>query len=189
LAEVGIEQPYHVSDIETLTNLPLKGQVPDMAYAPASSQIGASVPAGPVDQLIEQMRDDGGVEISLKQMTLSFAASALRAVTEAENLTISLRVANGEREVFDNPDRARLSMISGVPGEGRSQLELRVIASGYLTSLVLGGGSQPVLFVARSADNINLTLAFSELQLNPDQAIEMMHDLTRRLAEPLLALV
>lgn len=189
LAEAGIEQPYHVSDIETLTNLPIQGQLPDMAYAPVSSHIGASVPARSLDQLVAQMRDEGGVELGLEQITLSFAASALRAATAAEHLTISLRTADGEREVFDNPDQGQLSKISSAPRDGRSQLELRVIKSGYLTTLTLGGGPQPMLFVARSADNINLTLAFSELQLDPNQAIEMMNGLTQRLAEPLLALV
>ena len=188
LAETGASQPYRAADIEALKNLPTQARTPDMAYAPVASHIGAEVAADGFDAFVERMRSEGGVDVTLTQTAVAFAAAGLRRATGAENLTVSAMV-DGTRMTYADPDYLRLSAVKGVEGDGPSDLDIRVLDSGHLTSVVLGGAIQPVLAVSRNAQTFHLTLTFTEGTLSADQAIEAMHALTRRLADPMLALI
>ncbi len=134
------------------------------------------------------MRTEGGVEVTLTQTTVAFAAAGLRAATGAENLTISA-TTDGARLIYADPDRLRLSAVAGAAGDGPSDLDVRILDTGHLTIVVLGGAAQPVLAISRNADTFHLTLTFSDASLATDQAVEAMHALTRRLADPMLALI
>jgi len=188
LAEAGVAQPYRVADVETLKNLPATATSPAMAYAPVASHIGAEVPAGGFDAFAERMRTEGGVEVTLTQTAVAFAAAGLRLARGGESLTISSTLV-GVRMTYADPDRLRMSAVAGVEGDGPSDLEVRVIDSGHLTTVVLGGEAQPVLTITRNADTFYLTLTFSDATLAAEQAVEAMHALTRRLADPMLALI
>ena len=106
-------------------------------------------------------------------------------------LTLSIEDADAGRLVFSDPDKFRLSAVAayGVASDAASHLELRDAGAGYLTTIAMGQVSQPTLTIARTADAFHLTLSFPPNHLTPDQAIETMHELTARLAEPMLALV
>lgn len=188
LAETGAAQPFHATDVETLKNLPAQTRAPVMAYAPVASHIGAEVPASGYDAFAARMRTEGGVDVTLTQTTVAFAAAGLRQATGADSLTISAKT-DGTRMTYSDPDHLRLSAVNGVEGDGPSDLDVRVLDSGHLTSVVLGGAIQPVLAITRNADTFHLTLTFAEATLNADQAIEAMHALTRRLVDPMLALI
>ena len=189
LADAGISQPYHAADLETLKNLPIVQPAGDKGILVFVSHVGAQVPAADFDAFIAQMRDEGGVELTLSALVIAFAASGLRRATNPEELTISMRDHESNRQIFVDPDRLRLSAISGVVSEAASNLEVRNAGESYLTNIALDPHRQPVLSIARANNIFHLTLTFSAADLTPDQAIEAMHELTTRLAEPMLALV
>ena len=161
LAETGASQPYRAADIEALKNLPTQARTPDMAYAPVASHIGPRLRRMALTLSLRRMRSEGGVDVTLTQTAVAFAAAGLRRATGAENLTVSAMV-DGTRMTYADPDYLRLSAVKGVEGDGPSDLDIRVLDSGHLTSVVLGGAIQPVLAVSRNAQTFHLTLTFTE---------------------------
>lgn len=186
LVGAGVPQPYHVADLERLKALPVAPQ-----GIGGVSHIGAVVPTTGVDAFIAQMRDEGGVTLTFGIVVLAFAAAGLRKTTEAETLTLSMEDIDAGRLVFTDPDRLRLSAIAGAGAASKaiSHMDLRDAGEGYLTTIALGQVAQPTLCIARVQGTFHLTLSFPEEYLTPEQAIETMHELTARLAEPMLALV
>ena len=189
LAGAGISQPYHAADLETLKTLSVGQPAADKGVPFFVSHIGAQVPAADFDVFIAQMREEGGVELTLSALVIAFAAAGLRRSTNADGLAISMRDHESNRRIFADPDRLRLSAIIGTVSEAASNLEIRDVGERYLTTIALEPHPQPILSIARTNDAFHLTLTFSAADLTPDQAIETMHELTTRLAEPMLALV
>jgi len=188
LQQAGLPQPYHAADIEKLRDLAAPAQSHALNYGPLSSHITATVPAGALDAFIVRMRDEGGIELTFGDIAVAFSGVALRQAVGGDALSISLRGPDGGRQVYTDPDKYRLSHVAGVASDAPTQLEIREVGSGYLTTIAIGDAKQPVLAISRGPDTMNLSLTFSDAPFGADQAIELMRGLTQRLADPLLAL-
>ena len=186
LVNAGVPQPFHVADLETLKNLPVPSN-----GASAVSHVSATVPAEGFEAFALQMRGEGGVSVALGHLVVAFAAAGLRKATQSEHLTLSMKAAGAESLTFADPDLLRLSVLSGrgVPSDATPDMALRDDGEGYVTAVVLSDVTSPTLSFSRAANAIHLTLSFPPGDLTPDQAIETMHEVTVRIADPMLALV
>ncbi|CTQ56345.1 Dihydrolipoyllysine-residue acetyltransferase component of pyruvate dehydrogenase complex [Roseibium album] len=189
LQAAGVPQPYHVSDIEILRQMQPANGGETLNYGLVSSHISAAVPVAAYNEFIVRMREEGGIDLSLPDIIVSFAAISLRRIVTVETLTISLQSTGNERLVFSDPDKFRMSALEGHESDARSLLEIRDLGAGFLTGAIIAGANQITLSVSQNPQNLNLSLTFGDADLGVDQAIEFMHELTGRLADPLLALV
>ncbi len=185
-SEAGVPQPIRAADVERLATQPIAQAAP---HAGAKLHIAAQVPAVGCNALIIKMNDDAGVQLSLANLAVAFAAVALRVVSDAQNLTLTLKQHGNPSVTFHDPDKMRLSQMTGEEGDAPADLELIDLGETYLTTTAIDAGATPTLTIALTGGNIHLSLSYSSSNLTTDQAIALMSDLSARMAEPLLALV
>ena len=184
LVKEGLPQPFHAAEVSEA--IAKAGQHLSSGLV---LQINARVPTTGSDTFLQRMHDEAGAELSYGNLALAFAARALRQITDAETLKIALRTPGEASLIFTDPDRMRLSAMTGRDSDKMADLTILDLGNGYLTGLNADPADGTILVMSRADEAFHLTLSFRHDHLTIDQSILMMRDLTERLAEPMLALV
>lgn len=186
LAQAGHPQPYHVSDLAVLRDLPKDGgQTVVMA---AMKQITARTPRQGVRDFIDWMQTDGAITVTPAAMVASFAAGAFRAAMEMGTVILRIAPPEGAATTLRNPDFHRLSA-PPVETDDDPHLVVHDLSDSVLTSLRLGDPGQPTLSIGADGDSYVLTFEFGADQMEDAQAIAFVTGLARHLADPLHHLV
>lgn len=185
LVEEGHEQPFHVTDLDTLRALPpaLPAGQPSVSLP---LHLAARVPASGSDDFAKWFRQDTGNELDTAQLWLSFAAAALRQsrTDTADSLVVSLERPDTERSSHRDPDISPPDHES--PDEDqRTDLTLRDFSDSMLAAMKLGPADQPVLTVLREDDSFIVNLDFQPGDLSENEAIRVLTNFAERLREPL----
>ncbi|NKB27999.1 MAG: dihydrolipoamide acetyltransferase [Rhodobacteraceae bacterium] len=186
LGDHGVLMPYHVGDLEVLRRAATSpGQPVVMA---ATKQITARCPKHGVHKFIDWMQTDGDITVRAQAIFTSFAAAALRAATERNEIVIQQADSDGRTVRRRNPDVTRLSAPAHKTDD-TADLELHDLTDGFLTSLRIGDANLPTLGIGADGDSYLITFEFNGAHLHDDQAIAFVTGFARRLADPLYHLV
>lgn len=186
LVAAGLPQPFHAADVSSAIAEAEPAQAVDTERV---FHIAAQVPALASDVFIQRMRDEAGKDLSYGNLAIAFAARALRKATQTDTLTLSLETSDGQKLSFTDPDRMRLSFMTGSERADSTDLDIKDLGEGYLTHVSTDLMNATALTMSRTGDVFHLTLSYRPDQFTTDQANLMMSDFCERLAEPMLALV
>ena len=198
LAEHGVAQPFHVSDLEVLRALPVSAPEPVASAAPAeipaqssAMNIRARIPAAGCDEFIRWLAEDGHIELQPVFVWLRFAASALRKVTglQAEDLIVESTAPKRATKRFTNPDRTRLSEPHEDESDTIPSLILRDLSRTLLTEIHLSATHAAVLTIGRDREAITIGLDFTTAHFSEDDAVQFVTDFAEHMQEPLRHIV
>ena len=153
LQQAGHPQPYHVSDLAVLCNLP--GDAPAAGVPQiASHQITAQVPVDGLDAFLERMSKEGGIELPASAVLCNFAAAAAawRSAVEEGSFVLGLARAGQPDTRLIDPDRYRLSAQPEDTGDTPVALILRDMSGSAISSMQIGAATAPLINVASVGD-------------------------------------
>jgi pyruvate dehydrogenase E2 component (dihydrolipoamide acetyltransferase)/2-oxoglutarate dehydrogenase E2 component (dihydrolipoamide succinyltransferase) len=188
LAEHGVNQPFHVADLETLRTLPsagATGQTAGMA-AQAALHVEARVPAsGFADFMAWREASESG-QTDARFIWARFAAGALRQTIEAHDdpVAVETRSRRSVDGCFGDADHARLST-DLAESENAPDLIIRDFTDTAITSASSAASEAPVLTIGRDGDDYRVTLDYRGEQLSEDAAFSLVDGFASRLADPL----
>ena len=180
LAAAGHPQPYHVADIERLKSLQPHSQA-------ASCFLAFEVDKGGVGDFLEWMQSQGGIELDLKHVWISFATASLRHAKgiDGEAVITEFTTLDGHSSIYLNADRQRLSSLDDTEDAATPDIIVRDITTSSFTQVRLGASKAPTLTIAQTESRYMLTLEFSSQQLDDEQAIALANDFCARMTNPL----
>ncbi|AEQ53626.1 pyruvate dehydrogenase complex [Pelagibacterium halotolerans B2] len=179
LATQGVEQPYHVKDIETLRALAAKRTV-----GTAWNEVEARVDPAALDGLVTLLAAEKPGAVSDARIWAAFAAGSLRQ-TMTESGVIAVRVEAGRSILgtFSDPDRSRLSV--PVPADDQAPMAIvRDLTGTRLTRVRLVRDTVPVFTVTRDGSGYLLGLTTPQDALAEDIAVMVLEDFADRVAGP-----
>lgn len=187
LAANGIEQPYHVADLETLSSLPSAAP----AVAATSMQLSASVPAEGFEAFHAWLAAESEMPVATTAILAAFLTGALRTSQDepAEPLAVAVERPVIGRTLYSDADFAGLADLE--PSEdGEPALLLRDLTATRLDGLRLGADATlPVLTLTRKGQDIAISLEADGEALSPDTAIGLVSEFAARLETPLRQLL
>ena len=199
LVRMGVAQPFHVADLETLANAPpeTETEAAAVAAAPAAArcEITATAPAAPLSDLIEWARGDTGAAPPRAGVLAAFAAAALRA---AQDTDAPLVIRSGDLHgtaLYTDPDLAGFGALTDAQtgdddGEAAATLSVRDLAATPLTGARLAQAARIELSVtAGGEDMLALQLSCEPAALSDGAALALLDGVARRLADPLRQLL
>lgn len=185
----GIEQPYHVADLETLRNLPDRTTATS-AEAPASIRLTATIPTNGIEPLRTWLTEETGRTIPSSAILAGLATGALRNTTSdpASPITVAIEDPASGRNCFVDADIAGLA--GAEPGEDSDPvLILRDLTATRLTDLDLGAGPVPVITITRNGSGTVIALKARSGALSDNDAIALVTEFAARLETPLRQLL
>jgi pyruvate/2-oxoglutarate dehydrogenase complex dihydrolipoamide acyltransferase (E2) component len=192
LAEHGVPQPYHVSDLKLLGTLvpsrQMAGDGPSPAAAgPLPMHIGARVAASGCDEFIAWLADDGDIQLEPRLIWLRFAAAAFREASGLgdKTLIVETRTVRKTDGWFADADRSRLSKPVSDAGDQVPSIVLRDFSGSSITAVSSSTTDAPVLTICRERQDYTISLDYRAGQLDENQAIEFVTGFVERLGEPL----
>lgn len=192
LSDIGLQQPFHVGDLEKLSNLPTAATTPGemLTYGPAVSQIEAKVPTAGLDGFITRMQEEADIAVEQKSLWLSFASSALRNCLQINDIIIDVTDITGQViGTYRNPDSGGLNGQKMIDPIGAPDIILRDFSDGYITKAHSGIHAQIELCVNNIGDNFEISLSYRETTMDADLAIQFVNDFCKKLSNPLVGLI
>lgn len=185
LAEQGVSMPYHVSDLETLRNLPTAAS---SQHSPASAiaNLNAKVTAQAFDEFIQF----AGEEMDLAMVWAAFGAGCLRMGLDVEARVADIIIgisgtSDAHNRQFLNPDFGAISNAAPTEADQLPALIVRDLSHSRITSGSMSQVSCPVLSVMRDGDDLNLSFTFSADWLSDGAAIQFLENFAARIEQPL----
>ncbi|WP_029042493.1 biotin/lipoyl-containing protein [Cucumibacter marinus] len=185
----GIEQPYHVADLETLRTLPDRGTA-TAAETPAAIRLTATIPTNGIETLRTWLTEETGRPVSSSAILAGLATGTLRNYASDPSAPISVAVEDplSGRSCFVDADIAGLA--GAEPGEDNGPaLVLRDLTATRLTGLSLGAGPVPVVTLTRSGNETVIALEARPDALTENDAIALVTEFAARLETPLRQLL
>ena len=188
LADHGVTQPFHVSDLETLRTLPAP------ATSPSSGQpeqmllhVAASVETEGCDSFLHWIGEDGDITLPARLLWLRFAGAALRQARENTGEALVVELWRGPESTgrYQNPDRSRLSQPLAEDSEASADLVLRDFSASRISAATAKADEAPVLTVGLQRGDYVISLDYRETQLTEAQAFALVDGFAARLADPL----
>ncbi|OWY15510.1 hypothetical protein B6V72_02705 [Thioclava sp. F34-6] len=177
LAEAGIAQPYHVSDLETLRTLPAPQAAAATAPTAQALHLSAEVSAKGFAAFCDWIEAETGQAPDPGALLAGLAAGA----TFSGPVAVS---RHGRSRCFADPGRYPLGQAPESEEDAPPALLIRDLRGSALQRISLGAEAQPVLTLTGS-DPLTLTLEADPGQLAPETALDLITGFAARLAEPL----
>jgi hypothetical protein len=192
LSDIGLQQPFHVGDLEKLSNLPTAAATPGdvLTYGPAVSLIEAKVPTAGLDGFITRMQEEADIAVEQKSLWLSFASSALRNCLQINDIIIDVIDITGQIiGTYQNADSGGLNGQKMIESIGAPDIILRDFSDGYITKAHSGIHAQMELCVNNIGDNFEISLSYRETTMDAELAIQFVNDFCKKLSNPLVGLI
>jgi pyruvate/2-oxoglutarate dehydrogenase complex dihydrolipoamide acyltransferase (E2) component len=179
LVAEGVEQPYHVSDIETLASLPSESTV----GAASISRLNARVPSSDFNDFTTWLTEETP-NLSLASIWASFACASLRPTLESPSVAIVVVV---DDQKFSNADLHRFKNLSPTEENISPLLLLRDLTETRISTVQLSQETTPTITITRlaSAQELELILEFSGSALTNSAAIQLLNGFAQRIETPL----
>ncbi|MDE2913435.1 MAG: pyruvate dehydrogenase [Paracoccaceae bacterium] len=177
LVASGHPQPYHVADLDLLTEMEATTRVG------AATATRASAPALALQNLFSWLETE--IEQVPGAVLAAFAAASYRAAAEIGIVTVLVREPTRSTAVFVDPDRSGLAALVPTDTSSAPDLVLNDLTSERGTEFRPGEVSVPEFSVAFEGDRVVATLAATTVSLDDDQRFACLDDFVGRLDEPL----
>lgn len=177
LAEAGIAQPYHVSDLETLRALPAPQAATATAPTAQALHLSAEVSAKGFAAFCDWIAAETGEAPDPGALLVGLAAGAALSGPVAVS-------RHGRSRCFADPALHPLGQAPEAEEDATPALLIRDLRGSALQRISLGAEAQPVLTLTGS-DPLTLTLEADPGQLAPDAALDLITGFAARLDEPL----
>ncbi|MPQ95747.1 biotin/lipoyl-containing protein [Thioclava sp. JE_KL1] len=177
LAEAGIAQPYHVSDLETLRTLPAPQAAATTAPTAQALHLSAEVSAEGFAAFCDWIAAETGEPPDPGALLVGLAAGAALSGPVAVS-------RHGRSRCFADPGRHPLGQAPEAEEDATPALLIRDLRGSALQRISLGAEAQPVLTLTGS-DPLTLTLEADPGQLAPDAALDLITGFAARLDKPL----
>lgn len=188
LQKMGHPQPYHVSDLTILRNLPTNAPTADIPKI-ASHQITAHVPNEALAAFLTRMSCEGGIALPASAVLCNFAAAAWRMVSDESEFVVGLTAIGQPDRHLIEPDRFRLSAQPKDTEKTPPAIILRDLTGSAITAMQIGAPNVPLMNIASDGAIYTLTFTFTPDQMADDAAIAFVTDFAARVADPLPYLV
>lgn len=182
----GVEQPFHVADLEMLRALPARGA----AASAASVRLSASVPAGGFDCFRAWLAGETATPVTDATILAGLATGALRSGQEDASVELAVAVESpaSARAFYRDAD------IAGLAGAEPSEkddpvLLVRDLTATRLTGIRLGGETVPVVTVMRNGEDLSIALEAQPDALSAETAVALVSEFAARLETPLRQLL
>lgn len=186
LAEEGMAQPYHVSDLEILRGLGARvGTSPAAVPAAVPLHIEARVAASGFMALLDWLRKETTDVPSSSRIWLGFASAALRGADARDRIIAGIETAGGATMRFTDADRMRLGAIFEEAEEGDADIILRDLTGSAVTRATARAETAPVLTIGRDRDDFIIGLDYHDGQLSEAAALAFVTGFAGRIDEPL----
>ncbi len=188
LADHGVTQPFHVSDLETLRTLPAP------ATSPSSGQpeqmllhVAASVETEGCDSFLHWIGEDGDITLSPRLLWLRFASAALRQASNrnGDKLVVDMRKGQEPDGRYHNADLSRLSQPVDDDSDAPADLVLRDFSASRVSVATAKADEAPVLTVGLQRGDYIISLDYRETQLSEAEAFAFVDGFAARVADPL----
>ena len=187
LAEEGVAQPYHVSDLEILRGLGARASAPPAAV-PASVplHIEARVPTSGFSSLLDWLQAETNDVPSPSRIWLGFAAAALRGALTSENtIVVGIETPGASPVRFADADRAGLGALEQEAEDGDADIILRDLTGSPVIRATARAETAPVLTIGRDRDDFIIGFDYHDSQLDEAAALAFVTGFAGRLEEPL----
>ena len=186
LAEEGVAQPYHVSDLEILRGLGARASAPSAA-APARVplHIEARVPASGFTALLDWLRKETNDAPSSSRIWLGFASAALRSADARDRIIAEIATPGTGIARFANADRKRLGATLEEAEDGDADIILRNLTGSAVIRATARAETAPVLTIGRDRDDFIIGFDYHDSQLDEAAALAFVTGFAGRLEEPL----
>jgi len=190
LVEHGIEQPFHVEDLELLRSLPASASG---AHASASDgkilatlQVDAQVPSNGFSDFQEWLHNETGTAVDARDIWARFATAALRRAKDLHTSTLATEIRQRQKThgLFADADRHRMSAPL-THADGTPHIIIRDFTNTAVTRASSNTDAAPVLTITINKDDYCITLDYRGEQLSEDEAFELVDGFASRLAYPL----
>ncbi|MBB4123235.1 biotin/lipoyl-containing protein [Martelella radicis] len=186
LAEEGVAQPYHVSDLETLRGLGARvGTSPAAAPANLPLHIEARVPASGFAALLDWLRKETTDAPSSSRIWLGFASAALRSADARERIVVGIDAPGSGVARFVDADRKRLGATLEETEDGEADIILRDLTGSAVIRATARAETAPVLTIGRDREDFLIGFDYHDSQLNEAAALAFVTGFAGRLEEPL----
>ncbi len=179
LVRLGVPQPYHVADLETLAQAPMAAAAP----AGVRSELEAVAPADEFAGFLDWAASETTTPAARAGVLAAFAAAALRAATGAG--TITIRYAAPDDAVYTDADHLGLAAVARSEAETPPDLTLRDLTATRVCAARLAQDAGPVLTLTAGPDaTLRLHLAADPAALPDAAALAFLDAMAGRLADP-----
>lgn len=185
----GVDQPFHVADVEILRTLPLPSAAAHGATA-SSIWLSASVPACEFDCFRAWLAGETAEPVTAATILASLVTGALRSAREDASVELAVAVENpaSGRTFYRDAD------IAGLAGTNPSEkddpiLLVRDLTTTRLTGMRLGGETVPVVTIMRNGEDLSITLEARPDALSVETAVALASEFAARLETPLRQLL
>lgn len=187
LAEEGVAQPYHVSDLETLRALGVRPEASAVASpARVPLRIEAQVAASGFSSLLDWLQAETGDAPSPSRVWLSFATAALRGVLTSENtVVVGIEKPGGSPARFADADHLRVGALDEEAEDGDADIILRDLTGSSVIRATARAAAAPVLTIGRDRDAFVIGFDYHDSQLDEAAALAFVTGFAGRLEEPL----
>jgi len=213
LAKAGLKQPFHAADIAAFQALPAEPPA-DMAVTmptiatvaavpvlPAVltgsgmttanvSHFAARVPCALFDAFITRMADEGGITLDARAVWASFAARALRDLSEADEMVVEVQNSAAQSVLrLSDPDMSRLSAHRNGGADQTASLILRDLTGSRIIGFTPATVTVPLLCVSRAGADFEVSLSFRDTDLSHADAFRFVSGFADSLENPLAHLI
>ena len=194
LRATGLQEPYHVSEIEQLKHLSVMTldtpDTPAQSYMPSKSYLQAKVPSAQMDEFVERMSAEAGQKITLKSLWLSFASSSFQNAFNLAGFTVNIKNETGQfTDAYENPNLYGLASQQPLDEFQSPNLVIRDLTCSYMSNVNVSAISAAELCIHRTLNTYELSFAFNNTQFESEQALKFIDKFSKKLANPLLGLI
>lgn len=192
LVKAGLPQPFHVSDLDTLKTLP--APIPPGSHPGShpgsivSRRVTAEVPSSEFISFLDWLAGELSAGVRSETVLASFAASALRAAGNDQDIVVRTEM-RGIARTYRDPDLAGLGSSAATVQELSPAVVLRDLTGTPVTSLHLGAEAPPVLTVSGAGDTYTVTCECDGGTLSAEAALALATGFAERVANPLRQLL
>ena len=179
LADAGVSQPYHVSDLVQLKELSKAAtQAPSGVFAAQTLEISAVVDAGAFNEFVLWLEANAGIS-NQAQILASMLGSSHAAFNQIGVATL------GETQVYQAHQQISGTSVS----DAAEELHLRDLRGTFIETATLGNSAVPRVALTRRGDQLHLQLSAPESALSAADALGLLNNFAERLADPMRQLL
>ena len=187
LARVGLPQPFHVSDLDTLKTLP--ADIASSTVQDRNRRIVAEVDKAALFEFVEWLSREIGQTVRRETVLAGFAAAVLRSVGGGGDTAFVQTQVRGINRSYRDPDLVGFGSAEPLEAQAVPSLVLRDLSGSPVTSIELGAEDIPVVTVSGAGETLTITCECSDDILTAEAALTLATDFAERVANPLRQLL